>query len=394
MKFKFFIVCCFIFGLTASAALAETLTSGNYTVKDTITSGGQQLTSGNYSVYDLKGQAAAGELTSGNYTLQLGGIYQLLGAATPTTGIPLTISRTSDGKILLGWTGWTGADPDIWFYATNYSGTTTFMNRYYITPGGNTQWAPVTPGTTAGFGPINYKTMVVDDTPELMFFKALPAGTTIMAGVTYPAGTSPFELAPTVGKVNIKLNTGISVVSVPFSRTDNDISAVFGADQLSGATLYTKPSSDNPNTSRYRVVNGAWVDDQNQPAAMPVQPELGYWINVPGTRVLKVWGNVIKDTSRSLTIKDGGISVVGCVYPNNELFLSAGLNSAGGSKNKDVIYYKPSAASPNTQKLTFNGTDWQCADPNESKKFTVPFGYWYNREAGNGDYNLVHLKTY
>ncbi|MFH1683880.1 MAG: putative Ig domain-containing protein [Candidatus Margulisiibacteriota bacterium] len=53
------------------------LTSGNYEIPSLIISGGgeDEMTSGNYKMQDIKGQGVIGECASGNYILQLGGIY-------------------------------------------------------------------------------------------------------------------------------------------------------------------------------------------------------------------------------------------------------------------------------------------------------------------------------
>jgi hypothetical protein len=325
------------------------------------------------------------------------GIIDPDGGPVPPDGtVPLSITR-SGSDILISWEASSVSSGDPQIFVLTGSG----LGDYNSTTG----WTPVVSGQPYGGTAVTIDSanrtlihtgQVAGGTSEV-YYKALQFGTDATHQTSDPnySGQTYLQTAWAVGKMNIAIGAGVNVVSIPFSKADSGVNKVISPDLLSdGDILYTKPASDNPNTSRFRIVNGVWVDDQDNPATLPMTPDSGYWIVASSAKPLTVWGNVVTDNSRSTLVKDSGILVIGCVYPNKELFINAGLNSQGGAVNKDVIYYKPAAASANTQKLTFDGTNWLCDDANETKMFTSPFGYWYNRAAGNGDYTLKHLKTY
>ncbi|MBU0672633.1 MAG: hypothetical protein KJ732_06370, partial [Candidatus Margulisbacteria bacterium] len=183
------------------------------------------------------------------------------------------------------------------------------------------------------------------------------------------------------------------VISVPLIRTDNSIGDVFNPDLLSdGDYLYYKPLSDSPNTEKATIVSGVWKD-RGIESSIHISPDYGYWIKAQGEKTLTVWGDVIRDESRPILIKNNGILVIGTVYPRQTLFLEAGLNAEEtGSKAGDEVYYKPLANSANTQKVIFDGAQW--SDPVTDRTFKLPYGYWYKRKSGNGDFNFGHLRPW
>jgi hypothetical protein len=199
--------------------------------------------------------------------------------------------------------------------------------------------------------------------------------------------------AQAVGKYDINIGAGMNVVSVQFIRANSAIGQVFQTDLLSeGDYLYFKPLSDSPNTEKATIAGGMWKDDLGNASAIQISPDFGYWIKAANDEILTVCGRVENASSRRTAIKDNGILVIGCVYPTRTFFEDAGLSSSGGAKSGDAVYYKPLADSPNTQKVTFDGTNW--SGPEEDRIFTLPFGYWYKRKEGNGDFNFDHLRPW
>jgi hypothetical protein len=391
-----------VFGLWSlvffpSLVYAVPMVGGIYTITSlTISSGGAANSIGGpYSLQIMTGQTVIGRSTGTPYEAQLGGIYALSGTSEGEDGITereggeivpagtvgLSIQRVGN-NVVISWDIAVANNPKIYVLTGNGSGQYDNGTGWTQVLNAGAAIASSEPlGTfTPGAGTLTHSDQVGRGSGEV-YYKGLLADTDASGTNLTLLSLTNFQAARAVGKVNISLTAGMNVISVPFLRTGDDtIEAVFPTDLLAnGDYFYFKPRSDSPNTEKSTIVGGAW----NNPVA--ISPDFGYWIKTAGAHTLTVWGRVV-NTARSVDITENGILVIGTVFPMATPFLTAGFSAHGGSRTGDVVYYKPVASSPNTQKITFNGTNW-VGNP-EDLTLKVPFGYWYKRNAGNGPFAL------
>ncbi len=384
------------------AAVQAEMSSSNYKIPSlTISSGGEdEMSSSNYKIQDIKGQGVIGSSSSANYEAELGGIYGLgvpvvVIEGVPFGTVPLNIER-SGLNIRISWDS-AIHNPQIFVRTGNGSGQ-------YVNDGDATVWVDITGPSIAdefdlthtGENYILHRSQVGDvSTRPEVYYKGLQSGVSPTAiNPDFPSGTvTNLAAAWAVGKLDINIGAGMNVITVPFLRADDGIADVLNTDLLSDSdSLYFKPLSDSPNTEKATLDSGVWKDDSGSPSVIQIGPDYGYWIEAGGSKTLTVWGEVVRADSRPILVKDGGILVIGCVYPKQTLFADAGLDAAGGAADGDAVYYKPLADSPNTQKVIFDGTNW--SDPVEDRTFTLPFGYWYERKSDVGDLNFNHLRPW
>ena len=348
--------------LMITSAGADTLTSGNYTINDTIPCGGQTLNSGTYTIYDLKGQAAAGVLTSGTYTVQLGGIYGLVGAGAvgPAT---FTITRKSNDDLVLSWTG---ATPDIYYMNGNGSGQ--FVNTY-----SSSKWPKVVPGTANTFSAISNNSLTVyaiaaTAFPE-MYFKAVPAGMADLAG----ANASVFAKAPTVGRleVDVPKNGGRTLLGLPFYA--GKVSNIF-LGQLGTNSLTLLPRSGG-GLDYVTVTNTAVVG-----LDFDVNPTVGFWMVNPNASDVTITfvGGLVSSSTGALTSNLLNLDLTGNPLPVSFPSSSLGIND-------DIILPQNGNGLDYFTRNIANGaaTPW---GPNFTT-VKLGAGFWY-KSASNRRWNI------
>jgi hypothetical protein len=352
--------------LAISAAGADTLSSGSYTVNDTIPCGGQALTSGSYTVYDLKGQPLAGSLTSGSYTVQLGGLYGLVGGVISKVGVPagtvpLTISR-SGNDIKIAWDP-SYVNPQIFFMtgdgtgkyqSDNVSGQTAVWALYTTAPAGQFD-ASNANSTTAPY--ILHKNQVGQGAAEA-YYKGLQS--TVSAGgqtsdqTSYP-GKTYLATALTAGKVNLAFPAGYTLFELPVWLDVPSLPNAIG-DQLTVSAIPDELYDYYMNKASYS--SGAWVG-----VATNFEKARGYYLRILNSpKTLTFVGNVKMDEA-DLSLKQG-YSMIGNPYP-----ISKDINAAlAGASAPDELYDRYA------NKKTYT-TAWVGAD----FKFGLASGFWYRR---------------
>lgn len=382
--------------LTISVASADTpLTSGNYTINDTVDNGGQSLTSGSYTVYDMKGQGAAGSLTSGNYTVLLGGIYGLVGGPAqignaPAGTVPLTITRAGDsyGSIVISWPA--GANPDL--YVLTGDGTGKYASGgtpapWVLVCSNGQQQSPLPQGFGYSVDKTNTNQITVPyqvgsvtpaggitNFPEL-YFKGLQNSIDPKqnsSDTNYPNQTY-LQTAPAVGKVNVNLakagNSAWNFISTPLYGPNLD--SVLGVNFTKGDQV--------------------WIwDDANQSFVKPLTFDGTTWSTANFVRGNGVLFNLISASpktislvgsidltafTRTVAVKAGsasyGWNLIGDPFPIASAM--EGLTSSV-SKKGDALWSWNNVAQKFTAPLVFDGTNWPA-----NSVMTIGQGYGYNR---------------
>ncbi|MEA3494083.1 MAG: hypothetical protein U9R38_06840 [Candidatus Margulisiibacteriota bacterium] len=352
------------------------------------------------SLNDIKGQPVIGFSTGGGITGYWGAGYHLWVGVGPGDYVPLTIERQGD-DIKISWS--TGTQPDI--YCAVYTAPATGQ---YVNEG--TDWTDITDGSISDqFDLFNVSSGYILHNDQAsgssasygeVYYKALKPGTDPTA-VNPDTNQTYLFSAEAVGKIDISVDPGYNLVSVPFTYEGvaGLLKNVFG-DQLHAGNvdtadrIYTKGDSGSWGMDNAYLSNdGKWYWS-NQPAiesTISVGSTKGYLVRNKGSQVLIT---VVGDVSGPQTIDmTQGFNAVGTVHPVNIALNSLGISglanvTAGDVATADRLYIKEDAGSwgMSNAYLASDGNWYWSNQPSVLADFTfhAPLGYYYRmRGLGN-----------
>ena len=329
--------------------------------------GSETLTSGDYELQDIKGVPVTGVSESGDYRLEIGGIYALSGLQVvegdwPYGSLPLYIERNgADIKIL--WDAAVFVNPR--FYYLTGAGEGEYTNDY-------TSWtllaenAALAVGAPPGAGYIDGEITLVDQVgmgDGELFVKALQRGVAYDdvdpdTSETYLAG------ALAVGKINYVFGSGNTFFAVPLELdgTMDDVMADQG--YTSGSRIYQQTTDRSGfDTSDY---NGStWSD------TLTITSDKGfYFYNIGSEIEISLVGDV--DTEAIEEIMEGGNNLFGVQFPVIYDFTVFGVDPVAGDR---VLQYDRDAT-PVPGFNTINQSEFATT----TERLSGMSGYYYYRD--------------
>jgi len=301
----------------AGVARAEMASTNYLLAPHVISAGGHiSLEAGGKLMNDIKGQGIAGEMSSANYGLGLGGIYgtgpTIVEGDWPYGTVPLYISRSGD-NLKISWEA-RFVNPQIFISTGNGAGE--YVNDG---PGWLSLDDPALSDDIDKYLSQSYFihiNQVGQSFPEA-YYKALQAGVNRSATNPRVMGASYLGSAWAVGKVNVNISragaNGWNFIAYPFNvRPIGE--ALFGnfsaADEIKIRDEATKQFA--PVSVAYSAASGQW-------GTQPFERAKGYWLYRSQTAPLTATmiGSVTLDNySTSLTrVGANGWNFVGLPYP-------------------------------------------------------------------------------
>ncbi|MBU0629476.1 MAG: hypothetical protein KKC80_00970 [Candidatus Margulisbacteria bacterium] len=318
------------------------------------------------------------------------------GPVLPLPGaIQLFISRDVNKKdIKLSWDNDAYPDkPVIWALSDgNGSGS-------YVNTTATNKWSVFTTKlTTNSEGFFLHAAQVGDGLPEI-YYKATEKG---LDDLTKTKGANTvaqiLESAWAVGKMNISLQKGTSLVSLPFNYPNSIIGEALGPASpvwQNGDLAFLKTSA-GPNYKGAIYNNGQWVSQTTGLSAdINFDPRYGNLIYVGANKVFTAIGGVNASEQLNqpiaVTIWGGGGTHVGALFPRMIGLSQTSVITDGGADG-DGLYMKTSAAAPDyAYAVLYNNSgnlEWRSGvDPVNSPPPAVigtlkpPYGYLYTRSG-------------
>lgn len=357
-------------------------------------------------LYDLKGQPVIGRNRHEGVKRWWGAGYHLWVGERPGDWVPLTISRQGN-DIRIDFPP--GSNPRIYWLSSNNVGGH-FSNNpnlwAYLDPtdylgGGH----PVFDFDTYGAGYFLFKSQIAQpDGPNVYreaYFRGLTAGTDPAA--LNPDGYTYISSAGAVGRVDLSLAEGITVVSYPFDTgtTGLDLEYVFDTNVL---MLGSKFDADlvmhkvDPMgwtlPSAFINATGDWKD-YDDPSSVPtfkIHSNNGYyvWRRYPGTATVTMIGKVPSEANY-IFVHDAiakPITIFGMGIPVLTEFISSGLQPNTGDKfSADLVMHKVFADQWILKSVyKDNGGVWRDYDTQTNAlefRPELPNGYYYWNRGAN-----------
>ena len=335
----FIIVSIIITAFAVGAAAAQQLDSA------TISSGGAlDLTDGTIHLQDIKGQSAAGVVTDGTTTVEIGGLYTELTEEViiiPDTGIVKdTVIFRAANEIKLSWDKGTAAAVDIW----SISGPGVEFSK-------TVAWTKILANFAgAEFPDPNVK---VGDGKNA-FYRVVPVNTA-PADIHDPALNSK-----TVGKVDVNFLAGYTLFEVPLWTNDMTISTVIGTQ------LDNNPKGDelyDYNLSKSTFAGGVWVGNP-----LSFQKGRGYYMRIINTPKYLTFVGAVDLANVNLRLNTG-YSMTGNPFPIIKDVPDAFKNAASGDELYDKL----------ARKKTNTAQGWVGAN----YQFGLGDGFWFRRVSNN-----------
>ena len=263
----------------------------------------------------------------------------------------LSISRegnTPGSAIRISWTS--SSTPDV--YALYGDGT-----GQYVTA--ETTWNKVTNPTALGYQAYNgyllHLNQVGGGSPEA-YYKALAPG----------ASNTLLPSAEAVGKFDITLPVGLSLISVPLIPASSEINSAIGNQLSNNDKIFNFTGSAWINST---LIGGNWSGGITN-----ILPDLGYWTVIQSLKTVTIVGSVPNSPARTIELISG-LSLKGSSYPAQVSIESSGLSEAllYPASGTGIIYYFTGSA---WKSSTWNGTAWV----NKGIPYLQPkCGYWIKR---------------
>jgi hypothetical protein len=304
--------------------------------------------------------------------------YEVLTIGVLTNETITRLGDTPGSGISLSW-AFTGAPTavDVWVKTGTFETGTANWTKQFTTSVGATSWTD--PLVTVGDGNIKW-------------YKLVPAGGSF---------SSTLLSTDVLGKFDILLNKGASLISLPFIPADLDINKVIG-NQLTGGS----PFGGTPDTIQTNVngtllssyLNGSGIWNTAQISTM--EPDRGYFININYANVAKTITLAGKTTPTRRTVDliggTGTFNYVGSCYPLNISLNSSDLAGllAGAA---------PFSSTADTVQENFNGvinTAYKDLSSGQFKSLTLKDfmpgkGYMVVKNAsGNATWYYPTVKPY
>ena len=303
----------------------------------------------------------------------------ILGVGEAKTGVNFSLSTIpapvvgDNGQIQQTWIErgengvvihWVYADPnvtavDIWQLATP------FQEGYKEYDRPNMAWTKI---TTVNQPTNSYSVPGVLADGQNYYFRAIPQGATPLFGQT--AEGIPYN-AITVGKIDLELNAGLNLLTMPLiltsadssdpSHIDTRLETAMEGQLVSGDDFYSWNGTALVLSSRS---GNEWSRPDD-----PVNIGNGFWINTVNGRNISLVGIVpYTDFQDQIT---AGLNLIGFPYPVTALDISTiGFETGSG----DDFYYW--SAEETALKLISNSAGWPT--DNANLKLMIGKGNWYN----------------
>lgn len=377
----------------------------------TISAGGAlQLQGGGVSLQDIKGQSAAGVVTNGTITVEVGGLY---GELTEEAAIPsqpdnglihnTMIERVADAA---------GADIRVKFRSQSSVANANIFrlsgaNAEFSTSGA---WvliaqnvAITNPGSDTDTvwleSSLSQNKITVGDGINA-YYRVVPSTVLNTADLFGSSNNVPYN-EKTIGKVDLDLKKGFNCVSVPLvQQFGNDVGHVIGQ-QLTAVP----PTSPTDNVYNYYFSGGnlqsdkaSLIDDGHRidwkyTTLFQMSTYKGFWVEIVNSpKLISIVGLVptTNDLQAGLMLYPL-YNIIGTPCPLSKPILSSGFTQAFSGTPTDpgdeiLNYYFDANNQLMTRKASFINNDW---------KFTAPFdlkmsnGFWYQRKSSQPAYNWV-----